>query len=144
VEAFPNAFLGVCLPDASYETMPSLKRGRKFDWLYDEWCSTRLFHKLSGELAHVLPNDFPLHCERNGDHEERAALVCLATAAAAASGRYVAVGEEIGGYFFLPPWPLWADWAREEVDIQRNARDGIAVWIKGARFSPGEPLPLLD
>jgi hypothetical protein len=119
--------------------MPPLKRGQKFDWLYDEWRSTGLFHKLTAELADILPEDFPLHCDRNHDHEERAALICLATAASVVSGRYVAVGEPVGGYFFLPPWSLWADWARAEVDLQRKARAPIAVWINGATFSPGEP-----
>lgn len=37
VEAFPNAFLGVALPDEVFVSRPKLKRGQKFDWLYCEW-----------------------------------------------------------------------------------------------------------
>ena len=120
VEAFPNAFLGVCVSAEQYISMPSLRRGRKFDWLYSEWCQTGGFRLLVRELVSVLPESFASYCERNRDHEERAALICLATAASVATGRYTAVGEPIGGYFFLPPWPLWADWARTELDAQRR------------------------
>lgn len=35
VEAFPNGFLGVLLPDGMYGKAPRLKRGKRFDWLYD-------------------------------------------------------------------------------------------------------------
>ncbi|MGB8628891.1 MAG: hypothetical protein WCD69_05805 [Xanthobacteraceae bacterium] len=37
IEAFPNAFLGVCLADDVFALMPSLQRGKKFDWLYEQW-----------------------------------------------------------------------------------------------------------
>jgi predicted RNase H-like nuclease len=36
VEAFPNAFMGVLLPDRCFDRMPKLRRGQKFEWLYDE------------------------------------------------------------------------------------------------------------
>lgn len=141
VEAFPNAFLGVCVSNEQYTGMPSLRRGRKFDWLYDEWCRTGGFRLLARALVAVLPEPFALHCERNRDHEERAALVCLGTAASVAAGSYTAVGEPAGGYFFLPPWPLWADWARRELDAQRRTDTSISVWIDGVAFSAAKALP---
>ncbi len=141
VEAFPNAFLGVCVSDGQYISMPRLKRGRKFDWLYSEWCQTGGFRLLVAELMSVLPESFVSHCERNRDHEERAALICLATSASVAAGRYTAVGEPNGGYFFLPPWPLWADWARTELDAQRRVDASIVVWIDGETFPTGKALP---
>lgn len=95
------------------------------------------------ELASVLPELFASQCEKNRDHEERAALVCLATAASVAAGRYTAVGDPIGGYFFLPPWSLWADWARKETDKQRHLDAQISGWIDGTSFGAGEALPVL-
>jgi hypothetical protein len=141
VEAFPNAFLGVCLSADRYDTMPRLRRGHKFDWLYGECCRAGSFRLLIEELVPVLPVSFASECENNRDHEERAALVCLATAAAVAAGRYTAVGDPSGGYFFLPPWPLWANWSRQELDKQRRSDSQISVWIDGASFSAEEALP---
>jgi hypothetical protein len=36
VEAFPNAYLGVLVPDTVYVTAQRLTRGKKFDWLYEQ------------------------------------------------------------------------------------------------------------
>jgi hypothetical protein len=141
VEAFPNAFLGVCVSAEQYACMPTLRRGKKFDWLYGEWCQTGRFRLLVKELASVLPECFASRCEINPDHEERAALICLATAACVASGRYTAVGEPVGGYFFLPPWSTWADWARTELNVQRHADTTVTVWIDGVAFPNGKKLP---
>ena len=35
VEAFPNAFLAVLLPDEELISSEKLKQGRRFDWLYE-------------------------------------------------------------------------------------------------------------
>jgi hypothetical protein len=40
VEAFPNAFLGVLMPEAEMLAVPRLKRGHRFDWLYDQMVVT--------------------------------------------------------------------------------------------------------
>jgi hypothetical protein len=58
VEAFPNAFLGVCVSSEQYFSIPILKRGQKFDWLYSEWCRMGIFRLLTEKLAEVLPEDF--------------------------------------------------------------------------------------
>jgi len=43
VEAFPNAFLGVLLAAEGFDDMPPLKRGAKFDWLFEMCCrATRI------------------------------------------------------------------------------------------------------
>lgn len=141
VEAFPNAYLGVCVSDEQYAAIPKLRRGKKFDWLYGEWCRAGGFRSLVRELASVLPEPVASRCENNQDHEERAALVCLLTAASVAAGRYTAVGEPTGGYFFLPPWSLWADWAQTELNKQRCADASIAVWIDGVAFRDSQKLP---
>lgn len=113
VEAFPNAFLGVVLPEAAYAARPKLPRGAKFDWLYDEWIERDLFSLAVMRCGLPLELATTLHAER--DHEKRAALVCLLTAAFAATGYAVAVGNADTGYFFLPDLELWAPWSREAV-----------------------------
>jgi hypothetical protein len=40
VEAFPNAFLGVLMPEVELLAAPKFKRGRRFDWLYDQMVMT--------------------------------------------------------------------------------------------------------
>ncbi len=140
VEAFPNAFLGVCLQDSAYALTPKLNRGKKFDWLYDAWCRDGLFPQIAAFLgiddAGVLDA-----CHRNDHHDERAALVCLLTAACVAAGKYVAVGEKLGGYIFRPPWQLWSDWAQIEVDCQRERLPWLDVWIDGRSYIRKQTLP---
>ena len=113
VEAFPNAFLGVCLDHPCYGAMPALKRGQKFDWLYAQWIRRELVARLP------LPDDLeelPTRFARTSDHEERAALICALTALLSARGTFTAVGDETGGWFFLPPWEVWQSWARDAVE----------------------------
>ncbi len=114
VEAFPNAFLGVCLDHPCYSAMPALKRGRKFDWLYEQWVRCQLVAQLP--LPAELKELFPRWFAHTSDHEERAALICALTALLTAHGTFTAVGNEAGGWFFLPPWKFWQTWAREAVE----------------------------
>jgi hypothetical protein len=68
VEAFPNAFLGVLMPEIELAAAPRFKRGRRFDWLYERMAFSKnvdlpdlVWHRLRTET----------------DHELRAALICL-------------------------------------------------------------------
>jgi hypothetical protein len=139
VEAFPNAYLGVALDDGCYEEMPRLRRGRKFDWLYDQWCASNLFVDVSHTIG--VPEAVPQACRCNRDHEERAALVCLLTAASVFSGRYVAIGDAVGGYLFLPPWSHWADWARASINQNRRRYACCDTWISGRLLTANDELP---
>jgi hypothetical protein len=49
------------------------------------------------------------------DHDIRAAYVCLLTAGFAHAGTATVVGDPLGGWFWLPPMGLWANWARDAV-----------------------------
>jgi hypothetical protein len=40
VEAFPNAFLGVLMPEEELELAPKFNRGRRLDWLYEQVVTT--------------------------------------------------------------------------------------------------------
>jgi hypothetical protein len=141
IEAFPNGFLGVAVPEGTYAAAPG--RGDKFDWLYEEWCQQGILGRLKDELDWQRPG-FWSEAARNRQHDERAAIVCALTAVAALRGRYVAVGESTGGYFFLPPWSLWQSWAKEALDAARQDRRlprAIEVWIDGACFLAKTELP---
>jgi hypothetical protein len=110
VDAFPNGFLGVLMPEEELLSAPRLKRRRRFDWLYERLvASGRLESVLSKNLE--LPQEVWRRLSSETDHELRAALICLLTAALAAQGAAAIIGEPNGGWFWLPPWSLWRGWA---------------------------------
>lgn len=113
VEAFPNAFLGVCLEEDDYAARPKLIRGGKFDWLYDRWIERDLFAAAVDRAK--LPHNVTRTCELEQDHDGRGALICLLTAAFAHIGNAVVIGEPQTGYFFLPPAELWSQWALDAI-----------------------------
>jgi hypothetical protein len=47
VEAFPNAFLAVLLPEEEFRSAPKLRRGQRFDWLYERAVGTERRDQLS-------------------------------------------------------------------------------------------------
>ena len=112
VEAFPNAFLGVCLNNQTYDAMPKLKRGKKFDWLYNEAVKRKIIYHMEG-LSKQEQIEWQERFDRENDHELRAAIVCLLTALLVAKGYYSAIGDEVGGWFFLPPMSAWTNWAKD-------------------------------
>ncbi|MGO7636719.1 DUF429 domain-containing protein [Rhizobium leguminosarum] len=119
VEAFPNAFLGVLLPEARFAMTAAAKR-KKFDWLYDHAIDTgvlaNVFQAIGWHKVNLI--DAVL---TESDHEKRAAWICLVTAACAAAGRSEVVGDNVGGWFWLPPADLWAQWARQALEKNRLA-----------------------
>ena len=141
VEAFPNAFLGVMTSDSDLLAAPRLPRGRRFDWLYDRVTVTG---KLEAVLSPIL--GLPSCVWRKAEtltskehHEERAALICLLTAALAARNRATVIGDETGGWFWLPPRESWEPWALQGLqDVSRAmALKGVHVHIfDGVRASP--------
>ena len=120
-----------------------LKRGDKFDWLYETW---RTQHGPEA-LQRVVEWRRPVFWDAvstNEQHDERAALVCAMTAICVLRGCYVAVGDEQGGYFFLPPWQLWQAWARDCLDTNRKdsrLSQMVTVWIDGVAHARDQPLP---
>jgi hypothetical protein len=111
IEAFPNAFLGVCLENEIYAAMPKLRRGQKFSWLYDQWKQNALVGSLPSLTSNektILEGGFA----ETSHHEHQAALVCILTARLTARNHFTAVGDPKSGWFFLPPWECWKNWAR--------------------------------
>lgn len=117
VEAFPNLFLGVMVRDEDYKKIPSLRRGQKFDWLYD--CAYEKVMFLRGYMN--LPESVFKRIVAEKDHEMRAALICLLTAALEDAGTAVKAGNEEGGWFWLPPIELWEKWALNAASENLNA-----------------------
>ena len=108
VEAFPNAFLAVLLPEHRFPA-PKLKRGRRFSWLYDKALESGGLQ--SAFLNAELPDEVWQRLRADTNRERRAALICLLTAAFAAKGTAAVIGEPTGGWFWLPPCSLWEPWA---------------------------------
>jgi hypothetical protein len=129
VEAFPNAFLGVCLDDDVYSQMPKLRRGKKFDWLYEQWKRLQLVESLPGltsKQRDVIRTTF----QQTDHHEHRAALVCILTGLLVARNQFVAVGDVQGGWFFLPPWSCWKAWAQDALRCNLHKLDPNGVRVQ--------------
>jgi len=119
VEAFPNAFLAVLLADEEFLASPKLRRGQRFDWLYDRAVGSKRMKSTLSQALH-LPHEVWQQLSGQTDHELRAALICLLTAAFAAQGSAERIGDAEGGWFWLPPFYLWQDWAKDGL---RRAQD---------------------
>jgi hypothetical protein len=123
VEAFPNTFMGVLLPEDSFLSWSKFLHLPKSDWLYEQLVELKIIRKLLDRLMlreRSITNVF----EQTTNHDERAALICLLTAMFAANGNAVIVGDNGGGWFWLPPIELWASWARAglELELSRNQK----------------------
>ena len=144
VEAFPSAFLGVLLPEGVISKLPST-RGGKSDRLYEACLTEGVFEPLVAELRWpVVETVALLAAER--DHDRRAAFICLLTAGFAHAGTATVIGDSIGGWFWLPPMDLWADWARAAVSLTlADARKGgypdVAMAPAGQVASGASPVP---
>ena len=141
VEAFPNAFLGIMLASEVIDDAAA-RRGEKTDTFFALCVQRGAFAALEQHLAWHDPRfwaSFPVTTR----HDDLAALVCAATAVCAFAGKYVAVGEPSGGYFFFPPWALWQRWAKTALDGERRRAGfgAVRVWIDGREFDAAGLLP---
>lgn len=140
VEAFPNTFLGVLLPAQAYSAK-RVRRRKKFDWLYERALETGAIERVLTTLGWAHGGGLS-QFENETNHEKRAALICLLTAGVAHAGRATVVGDKAGGWFWLPPLDLWADWARDGlVEAIGRARNRgfpeVGVWSSS---TAGEPV----
>jgi len=109
------------MPEVELLAAPKFKRGRRFDWIYERMATSgRLESMLSENLD--LPDVVWHRLRTETDHELRAALICLLTAALAAKGTASIIGEAEGGWFWLPPWSLWQPWANEGIERAEKKR----------------------
>lgn len=133
VEAFPNLFLGVMVREEDYAKIPALRRGQKFDWLYDHAYEKIMF--LRGYMK--LPEAVFKRIVSEKDHEMRAALICLLTAALEDAGTAIKAGNDHGGWFWLPPIELWEKWALNA------ALHNLNEMAEGTGIQPVRVLPRL-
>ncbi len=138
IEAFPNAFLGVLLGDECFALSKAAKR-KKFDWLYEHAVEAGVFGELlqfigwsDGRVLQKVADE--------RDHERRAAWICLLTAACAAAGKAEVVGDEAGGWIWLPPAELWADWARQALVKSKAAAMCSRPLARAARQKQPPPI----
>lgn len=111
IEAFPHLFMAVLLPEDLFAAPPPC-RARKSDHFYELCLEQGCFAAVMARLD-WRDEGVTAALARETDHDRRAALVCLLTAACAAAGQCVRVGDAAGGWLWLPPWPLWQGWARD-------------------------------
>jgi hypothetical protein len=99
---FQMLFWGVLMPEVELLAAPRFKRGHRFDWLYDQMVTTgRLESLLSRNLD--LPDVVWQSLRPETDHELRAALICLLTAALAAKGTARSLAKpKDGGSVYRP------------------------------------------
>jgi hypothetical protein len=122
--SFPKTFLGVLLSDETFRKGGTPRGGARSDWLFDAaierlvahlgWTGSSIEHRIESEL----------------NHDIRAALVCVLTAGFANAGTATVVGDRLGGWFWLPPTELWADWAAVALettmaDARRRGYPGV-------------------
>ena len=78
-------------------------------------------------------DQFQDQARSDGDHDIRAALVCLLTAGFAALGSAVIVGDRSHGWFWLPPKRFWEPWAwtalhRQIHKLKSQRFPAVDVW----------------
>lgn len=137
IEAFPNTFMGVLLAESSFLSWSKSLGVPKSDWLYEQTVELGIMRKLLGRLT-LNERSIADVFEQATNHDERAALICLLTAMFAAKGDVVIVGDDHGGWFWLPPIDLWASWAQDEFELaisihQKANFPATAAWMESAR-----------
>lgn len=100
VEAFPNAFLAMLLPEGS---IPPVHRNAS-DRFWEVLIKLGLFQSF---LSGLLPNRSGPDLGKFHNHDERAAIVCALTALSVSKCRFVAVGDREDGFIVLPPREAW-------------------------------------
>jgi hypothetical protein len=108
--------------------MPKLKRGQKIRWLYEQWKRLRLVESLPG-LTLKQRQIFGEKFQQTNHHEHQAAIICILTGLLVARNQFIAVGDAQGGWFFLPPWSCWKEWARDALcaNLRQINADGVQV-----------------
>ncbi|MBI0539654.1 hypothetical protein D9599_29565 [Roseomonas sp. KE2513] len=132
-EAFPNAFLGVMLPDP---VAVAASRADRSDVFFRHLVEDGTLECL---MAHLLPGrHLALRLGDVTNHDDRAALICAVTALCVAVGDFTAV-DDADGWIVLPPRRFVQDWAR--ADLKANAREempGCLCWTP----EPSEARPI--
>jgi hypothetical protein len=103
IEAFPNAFLGVLTNEQEFRAA-NLSRRHRSDWLYGIAVRSGAFKRILQRLGWCDPAIEKVIINET-DHDKRAALVCLMTAALADRLDATAIGDPAGGGSGYRPFP---------------------------------------
>ncbi len=117
-EAFPNAFLGVMLPDSAFRV--PIRRGIKSDVFWENCVNgTTLMRRL---LNRLFPGTLAIRllkaATKLNDHDERAAFVCALVARGSETQANFMVGNGADGAISLPPANCIQPWALDELRIR--------------------------
>lgn len=126
-EAFPNAFLGVMLPNQVFKR--PIRRGIKSDvfWLFAVQRS-RLMKTLLADLFPAEDHSALYRaCARLDDHDERAAFICAVTARAAHLNKSFLVHSPNDGAIALAPGHMVQSWASEVLGLRLGLTAPAAV-----------------
>jgi len=119
------------LPEELFAVTPPT-RGKRSDWLYDQALK---IGALRVAWRYLGWDDAAALFEAETDHDKRAALVCLLTAGFAHAGSATVVGEPGGGWIWLPPATLWAEWARRGLE-EAIARSRLRGFPQASTWAP--------
>ncbi len=143
VESSPTLFLSVMIDDEVEGSRRGTGRGPKFSSLVDSCLRSGRIGALRERLD--WPDDaLWAELETGGDAEQQAAVVCSLAAVCVVRKRYVAVGDMRAGFFFLPPWDLWAGWAKDGIAENRRRPEitsRLEIWINAYPRDLQEKLP---
>jgi predicted RNase H-like nuclease len=133
IEAFPDAFMAVGIPDQLFAE-PKAPGESRTDWLHRLWLKDSPPRPAYRLLCHLLPSAFA-QCLRNQlalvrNRHEKSAAICALTALCVYLRSFVALGDARTGYIILPPPGVWEEWARAAMKKQ----------LADFRASRGEPV----
>ena len=110
LEIFPNAFLGVLLPDEAFSGLRLYRDAS--DRFWDIAIHVSYLSNLIDNIAPQVTLSCPLSTVI--DHDHRAALICALAVLCVARNRYVAIGDPVDGDIILPPDECWGEGQGEE------------------------------
>jgi hypothetical protein len=128
-ESFPNAFLGVMLPDSVYKT--AIRRGIKSDVFWEECAAPgRPMRRLLTSLLAAEGGKVFRASRKLTNHDERAAFVCALAAAASHQAKAFLVDGGADGAFVLPPERFIQPWALEPLKMRCSLPPSPATAVR--------------
>ena len=121
LEIFPNAFLGVLLPDEAFSGLRLYRDAS--DRFWEIAIREGYLNNLIDTLAPQAILNRPLNTVV--DHDHRAALICALAVLCVARNRYVAIGDPVDGDISLPPLECWGEGQIDEPWAETALRNNL-------------------
>jgi hypothetical protein len=134
-------FLGVLLAAEGFDDMPPLRRGAKFDWLFEMCCrATRISDVVDSiglpEIKEVLPT-----IETNTETRSESGIGLSAHCCVCCCRTIHSYWRSTRGIFLLAAVECLGRVGAKRDRGQRHRIDSLDVWVNGRRFKHGEALP---